>query len=108
MARERAMSVEEGQALRVLGEIHMAQGELALAGEALRQSVHLLANAGSEYETAGTRLSLARLAAREGSTAKARMHLRQAIEVFRRLGARIDLAQATSVEAQLGHGPQAR
>jgi hypothetical protein len=105
MARERTMSVEEGQALRVLGEIHVAQGELALAGEALRQSLLLLAGAGSDYETARTRLSLARLAAREGSTATARMHLRQAIEVFRRLGARIDLAQSSAVEAQLGHEP---
>jgi tetratricopeptide (TPR) repeat protein len=90
--------LEEAMAYRLKGEIHLTQGEVELAGAALRRSLQILTDSKSEYEAAKTMLALVRLSLADDSVAVDRDRLTQAIQTFERLGARADLAQARALE----------
>jgi predicted ATPase len=92
LARELAMPLEEGRALRILGEIAHAGQRLAPAEQNLRQSYTILRQAADEYESARTHLSLARLYAAQGDVAQAEAALALCEEAFGHLGAELDLA----------------
>ena len=96
LAIEQGNPLEEGMSHRMLGQVHLARGEQEPAEVALRSSLQILNDLDSVYETAKTKLSLARVATDEAQT-----HLAQAIETFARLGAQADLDQARDLERQL-------
>jgi len=92
--------LEEAIAYRLLGQIHMANAVPQLAAEALSNSLDMLSTLNNEHEIARTKLALARLALTEesASTDQAQTYLREAVETFEKLGARVDLAQAMALQ----------
>jgi hypothetical protein len=59
LARELGMAADEGTALRILGQIQQAQGELATAEATLRHSLAILQGTDERYEQAQTQAVLA-------------------------------------------------
>jgi tetratricopeptide (TPR) repeat protein len=100
LATEQEERLDMGLGFRVLGEVHMARGEFDDAEQALRQSLSLLDELGSEYEAAKTRLTLAQLAVDTAIDFDAE-ELQKAIEIFERLGARVGFERANKVANQL-------
>jgi tetratricopeptide (TPR) repeat protein len=98
LARELALRGEEGNSLRVLGEIAMAHGQFNLAGEYLGQSVSILGAVGDEYEQARSQLSMARLYHTQKDSAAERAALDQCMPTFERLGAALDLSTARALQ----------
>jgi tetratricopeptide (TPR) repeat protein len=92
---------EEGLSYRILGQVHMAQGEKELAETALRRSLQILTDLNSEYEAAKTVLPLVSLGLEYDGTTVDRAQLEQAIQTFERLGAQADLAQARALEGRM-------
>ncbi len=92
---------EEGLSYRTLGQIYLARGENELAQTALRQSLQILSDLNSEFEAAKTTLALLTLALASDPATLDRAQLRQAVQIFQKLGARADLARAQAVERQL-------
>ena len=92
--------LEEAIAHRLLGQIHMASGSPQLAEEALNASLSMLDHLNNEHEIARTKLALARLGLIEKTMPRNEMqaHLKEAIETFEKLGARVDLAQAVALQ----------
>ena len=101
LARELEMRGEEGKALRVLGEIAIAQGKLDQALEHLNNSLTLLQEAGDEYESARSQLSLARVYVERGESEAGQEMLDRCIAVFQRLGATLDLEAAHTLRERL-------
>jgi predicted ATPase len=97
LARELKMRGEEGNALRVLGEVEAAGGQLDLAEEHLRQSLEILAEVGYEYEGAYSQLILVELYIRQGRSDEATPLLAQCLGIFERLGAALELERARSL-----------
>ncbi|MEE8442389.1 MAG: tetratricopeptide repeat protein, partial [Dehalococcoidia bacterium] len=104
-ARETGMKPLEARGLRVLGRIDLARGHYVQAETHLRESAALSGRLGSDYERGLALLTIAELCAesahekdirRRGYTA-----LKQAISIFRRLGAAMDLSKALGLEATL-------
>jgi len=102
LAIEQSNPLEEGMSRHMLGRVHVARTEWELAEAALRQSLHILDGL-NEYEAAKTKLSLARLMTKTGSTEtdEARTLLAQAITTFEKLGAQADLAEAQALDMEL-------
>lgn len=92
--------LEEAIAHRLLGQIHMASGAPQLAEEALNASLDMLDHLNNEHEIARTKLALVRLALTEKTIPrdKAQIHLDDAIRVFEKLGAQVDLTQALALQ----------
>ena len=88
--------LDEGISYRILGEIHRANGHLEEAETALKQSLHILTELESEYESAKTRLSLARFWATK-NIASAQAYLHEAIRSFQQIGAKADLLEAEAM-----------
>jgi tetratricopeptide (TPR) repeat protein len=101
LAREMGMRAEEGNGLRVQGEIYRQQQRLPDAQLALQQSVAVLSELEQPFELARSRFSLARVQAEMGERAAARASLDQVIPVFERLEAALDLQAAQALRAQL-------
>ena len=100
LARELGMRAEEGSALRVSGEIALAQGQPEAAVEHLQHSIRILSEIGEIYELARSQLKLAGLYLSLGQPAAARSTLTQCIPVFERLEAAIDLDEAHTIQMQ--------
>ena len=98
IARELTMRGEEGSSLRVLGTARKAQGDVAGAEQSLVESLSVLTEVEDEYELARSQLALASVLAIQGRVREAADLLRQCTEVFERLEARIDLAEARSLK----------
>ncbi|MDY7077183.1 MAG: tetratricopeptide repeat protein [Chloroflexota bacterium] len=102
LAVEHSNLLEEGMACRVLGQVHLARGELEPAEAALHQSLDILSDLNSKYEATKTKLALVRLVLETGLTpdiqGEAQSYLVQAIQTFEKLGAQTDLAEAQSLE----------
>lgn len=94
LARELAMRGEEGNSLRVLGQIAAAQNQPALAQERLQQSIAILDEVGDCYEKARSQLALASLYASQANLATALEIVEQCISAFEQLGAELDLSLA--------------
>ncbi len=95
---ERALAaetkLEEGCTRRVLGSIQYARGQIEDAEAQLQQSVRILQDLSSSYEVARAVIQLSSLYADQGDEVQAARLRQQAIAIFERLGAELDLAQA--------------
>jgi class 3 adenylate cyclase/predicted ATPase len=101
LARELSMRGEEGNSLRVLGDIAAARLEFEQAEQDLRQSVSILTEVGEQYEAARSQLSLARVLAARGDAEAVRAALSQCIPIFQQLAAALDLQEAHHLQAAL-------
>jgi tetratricopeptide (TPR) repeat protein len=100
-ARELGMRGEEGNALRVLGEIALDKGTPGDALEPLRASVARLAEVADDYELARSQFSLARALSQLHQPAEARMALESALHTFERLDATMDANAARALREKL-------
>ena len=96
VANELSMTGEAACCWCVLGQIALAQKDLATAESHLRQTVTLLTPLSDEYQLARSRYWLARLLLARGARAEAQALLKQAQIVFVRLDAALDV---TAVQA---------
>jgi tetratricopeptide (TPR) repeat protein len=98
--------LEEGCSLRVQGEIALETGRAAEAATPLTESVRVLEDVADEYELARSRFSLARAYAGAGQRAEALAQIEQAVAVFERLEAAMDLTAARRLREALGPGSE--
>jgi len=77
----------EGQTLNEKGTLHRDRGELALAEECHQQALQLARAIASSRDEAEALAGLGRCALAAGHTARAEILLRQAAEIFQRIGA---------------------
>ncbi len=98
LARELKMRAEEGNTLRVMGEIASQRGQMEQAREHLEHSLAVLKEVGDEFEHAHSVLVLARTGIQ--SPAETIEALEQIIPVLERLGADLELAEAQSLYKQ--------
>lgn len=101
LARELSMPREEGHNLRVLGEITRAHEQLAEAEQLFQQSYTTLHQAGDEYESGRTQLSLAQLYVAQQKYEQAEALLALCEPVFERLDAQLDLALVQTLRQSL-------
>jgi adenylate cyclase len=97
-ALEQEMRLEEGAARRVLGQVHQARRNLAQAEQELQESLDILGELDSHYEVGQTLFQLAHLYRDQEREREAEAVLSRAIEVFERLGARLDLQWALDMK----------
>ncbi|MEO7909450.1 MAG: tetratricopeptide repeat protein [Roseiflexaceae bacterium] len=102
LAHELTMRGEEGNSLRVLGQIARAQRQLDQAERYVDQSLAFLEEVGDEYESARSRLVLADIYLAQGRPEQALPVIAQGMLVFERLDAHLDLAVAHDLRAQAG------
>jgi class 3 adenylate cyclase/tetratricopeptide (TPR) repeat protein len=100
LARELTMRTEEGNALRVLGQVRAAQRQWPDAEQLLNNSLYVLEEARDTYEAARTRLALAQIRCEQGRCAEALTAIDQCLEVFSRLNAQLDLTAAQTLREQ--------
>ncbi len=105
LAVDQELPLEESQACRLLGRVHIARQEIEPAGTALRQSLELLERMGSRYELARSQVALAYLALAGGAEAeeveKIREDLHKAIRVLEELDAKPALEEAQVIVREL-------
>jgi tetratricopeptide (TPR) repeat protein len=101
LAREMAMRGEEGNSLRVMGEVATAQGDYEAAEQHLIDSAAILEEVADEYEWARSRLLLAQLYLEQGNPVLAQPLLDKAAEVFERLEASLDLTAIQNLRQQI-------
>jgi class 3 adenylate cyclase/predicted ATPase len=104
LATELAAHGEAGYTLRVLGEVAIARGNFMDAAERLQESLAILSTVGDQYEHARSELAFARLQLAQGTPAAGREALAHCVMVFEQLEARLDVAAAKELQAQLGNG----
>jgi class 3 adenylate cyclase/tetratricopeptide (TPR) repeat protein len=92
-ANEQDMRLDLGLSYRLLGAINTNRREFKKAEEALRKSHQILVELKSEIEAARTIIALCKLAL-EGHVAVDRSQLKDAVQIFKQLGAQADLKQA--------------
>ncbi len=97
LARELSMRGEEGNSLRVLGEIALLQKQFDEAESHLCLSSSILEEVHDEYELARSRLALARLCLTVGKREEGQAAIDRCAEVFQRLDATLDLAAARAL-----------
>jgi tetratricopeptide (TPR) repeat protein len=95
LSRDMSMRGEEGNSLRVIGAVAIAQGVYEQAEEHLIESVTILEEVANEYEWARSQLLLAHLYLERGKLELMKPLLDKAAAVFERLEASLDL---TAVE----------
>ena len=91
----------EAEALNEIGTLHWARGEFARAGQCHQQALELARAIASAWDEASALAGLGRCAIAAGQPAQAEALLRQAHEIFQRIGA----AEAPSVLAELNALP---
>jgi class 3 adenylate cyclase/predicted ATPase len=106
LARELTMRNEEGNALRVLGQVCAAQQQWSDAEALLNDSLYALEEARDTYEAARTRLALAQARCAQRQCREALSLIDQCVEVFSRLNAQLDLAAAQTLQAQAAASKQ--
>ena len=89
--------VFEAEALNETGTLHRARGDLDQAAACHREALHLARQTGSHRDQACALAGLGRCALAAGRTASAIASLRQAQEIFLRIGA----AETSDVTAEL-------
>jgi predicted ATPase/class 3 adenylate cyclase len=97
LAQRLTMRAEEGIALRLLGEVNVAQGAFDTAEGQLLQSVAILKEVGDEYERARSQISIAQLYISRGEPQSGLEYLEACIATFERLGAEMDLRTALAL-----------
>jgi class 3 adenylate cyclase/predicted ATPase len=102
LARELTMRNEEGNVLRVLGEIHAAQQQYDAAEQCLHDSLYALEEAHDTYEAARTRLAVAKVRHAQGRPVTELPELTQCLDVFKRLDAQLDLQTAQELAQSSG------
>ncbi len=90
-----------GEYLRLRGSLHEALGSAVEAYHDFSQSATLLDLLGERYQAGLTHLALGRLVARAGARSIAERHLKQALDIFERLGAQRDLAETRAARELL-------
>jgi predicted ATPase/class 3 adenylate cyclase len=100
LAQDLSMREEVGCSLRIMGEIAATQGQLDKAEQHLTESISILKEVGDEYECARSQFSLARLHMSQGKLAEGLTTLNHCQEVFQRLDARLDLANARALPTE--------
>ena len=100
LAAEQESPLDQGLALRVLGEIHVLVGRFNEAQDALQNSLTLLKQVGSEYEAAKTTLASTSLSLKMGTEVDWEQ-LEAAVHVFEKLGAQADLDAAHQLQTKL-------
>jgi tetratricopeptide (TPR) repeat protein len=101
LARELALTQEEGAAYRTLGMINRKKKNLVQAEEDLEKSVEIFHEAGVQYEEARARYELARVWHDEKKFDRISTIVDNLIEDFSALGAKADLQLATALKASL-------
>jgi len=101
LAHELTMRGEEGNTLRVLGEISLAQHHWDEAEQWLRAGLAILESTKDAYEAARTRLALARVDLTLGRRETAWAALEQCLDVFTRLSAQLDLAAVQTLREEI-------
>ncbi|HDQ70880.1 MAG TPA: tetratricopeptide repeat protein [Chloroflexi bacterium] len=105
LSRELEMRAEEGCALRTLGKLAVARGQIEEALQALGErpggSVAILDEVGDEYEKARSQLCLARVYASAGQPAAAQATLDDCEGVFERLDAALDRQVARALRDEM-------
>jgi tetratricopeptide (TPR) repeat protein len=101
LARELSMSQEEGAALRTLGEIYRAKGQMTQAEEHLEASVEIFRDAGVQYEDARALYQLAHVWFETEDYDRTLPALERAIEQFKILGAKVDLERAEALRSKI-------
>lgn len=101
LARELKMPHEEGHNLRIGGEIALASRAFEEAERQLESSYAILNEAGDQYESAKTQLSLAQLYVSLGRDKHARAILQECTETFLGLDAQLDLDKSQELSRQL-------
>ncbi|MGB3716098.1 MAG: tetratricopeptide repeat protein [Candidatus Promineifilaceae bacterium] len=91
LAREMEFTHEEGHNLRIMGEIALARNDYEVAASHLESSYAILDEAGDQYESAKTQLSLAQLYVDQGRDDLADSILSDCADTFLRLDAQMDL-----------------
>ncbi len=91
LSREMAMRSEEGNSLRIMGKVTIAQGDYDQAEKYLIESAAILEEVADEYEWARSQLLLAQLYHTQGKSALIKPLLDKSAEVFKRLEASLDL-----------------
>lgn len=100
LADELDMAVDAACCRCVLGQIALAQGDMALAESQLRQSVTLLAASSDEYQLARSRYWLGRLLLTTGAVTEAKKLLAQAGRTFAHLDAALDLTAVQTLQRE--------
>ena len=93
--------LDQGLALRILGEIHRKTGSFDEAKRILQRSLLILKDLGSEYEVAKTMLVQIHLALERGWEID-RSQLEIARQTFEKVGAQADLREVHSLDELLG------
>jgi tetratricopeptide (TPR) repeat protein len=106
-ARELSMRNEEGNSLRVLADVAIAQDRVDRAARLLEKSVSILHEAQDEYEWARSVLAQAQLALARGAKAACAEMLERIEAVFGRLGARLEMDQCDALRERLKLPPEA-
>ncbi|HXV97067.1 MAG TPA: tetratricopeptide repeat protein, partial [Anaerolineae bacterium] len=101
LAVEQGNLLDQGISQRLLGQVHLAQPELALAETALQQSLQILTDLDNSYEAAKTKLVLVRLALARGSLDQAKTYLDRARPILVKLEAKVDLLEVETLEREL-------
>jgi tetratricopeptide (TPR) repeat protein len=101
LSREMAMRSEEGNSLRVVGKVSIAEGDYERAEGYLIESAAILEEVADEYEWARSQLVLAQLYHQRGQPALAQPLLDKASEVFTRLEASIDLTAVQKLQHEI-------
>jgi tetratricopeptide (TPR) repeat protein len=101
LSRELTTRGEEGQSLRVLGQIASIQAQHQQAEHYLLQSLAILEEVGDEYAAARSRLILAQVYFSQAKTQPMLQLLDQCISVFERLDAVLDLATARALSEKV-------
>ncbi len=99
--------LEIGLSRRVLGQVYLAQNDLAGAGRELQASLNVLESVGSSLEAASTRLALAHLRWRQGQPEAARQLVAAAIETYQSVGAEALIARALGANKVAAGDPPA-
>jgi len=93
-AQTHDMRLEEGGTWRILGCVHQERGALEQAEESLARALDIAREAQKQHEIALTHLELARLRLQQDREVEGKELARQSVQVFRELGARLDLEEA--------------
>ena len=89
--------VGEAETLNERGTLHRVSGDIAQAEQCHQQALDLACQVGSAWDQAHALAGLGRSALATGHTAEAQGMLRQALEIFQRIGT----AEAAEISAEL-------
>ncbi|MDG6226013.1 MAG: tetratricopeptide repeat protein [Candidatus Thermoplasmatota archaeon] len=81
-------------AMMLIGETHSLEGDTNSSEEAITKAINIFSSLNMPYDLALAKMLLADNHARAGEVKKARTHLEESAELFRRIGAKSQLASA--------------